>query len=207
MKKMLFLLFAVALTSALYAEDVVTTRKGEASYYIPNYGGLSVYQFDEPELVRKGGRVYKDGVRMTQREYKNFLANTCPEAYKQYNKGTKLVKGGWSTMVIGTLMTIVVGVPLYVEGEWRKYEYEDYWYYDHYEYEYDEYRKGKRMEATGIAMMTIGSAAVVASVPMICVGYSKRHKSVNTYNQNCSSDDITYNIKVGNNSLGFAVNF
>ncbi len=205
MKKMLFLLFAVALTSALYAEDVVTTREGSASYYIPNYGGLSVYQFDEPELVRKGEKVYRNGLQMTKREYKNFLANTCPEAYKQYTKGTKLVKGGWSTFTIGALMMVLIGTPLYIES-WDYYDYDRY-YYGHYDDDYDYYRKGRRMEDAGISMMVIGGAAVAASVPMICVGYSKRHKSVDTYNRACSSDDITYNIKVGNNSLGFAVNF
>ncbi len=194
MKKILFLLFAVVCTSVLYAEDVVTTREGEASYYIPNYGGLSIYQFDEPALVRKGGKVFKDGVQLSQREYKNFLANTCPEAFLQYTKGTKLVKGGWSTFTIGALMMIVIGTPLYI-CSWDYFD--DYW----------NYRKGPRLYNAGISMMVIGSAAVAASVPMICVGYSKRHKSVDTYNRACSSDDITYNLKVGNNSLGLAINF
>ncbi len=195
MKKILFLLFALVSASVLYAEDVVTTREGNSSYYIPNYGGLSIYQFDDPELVRHGSKVFRNGVQMSQREYKNFLENTCPEAYVQYNKGTKLVKGGWSTFTIGTVLMTAVGVPMYARACN---------YYDYYE---DLESHPLRLYNAGISMMVIGGAAVVASVPMICVGYSKRHKSVDTYNQSCSSDDITYNITAGENGLGFAINF
>ncbi len=60
---------------------------------------------------------------------------------------------------------------------------------------------------SGISMVVIGGVAALSSIPMLCVGYSKRHKSVDTYNKKCSSDDITYNITAGKDGLGLAIQF
>ncbi len=214
MKKILFLLFAVVLSSSVFAEDVITTSEGEIPYYIPNYGGVSIYQFDEPTLVRQGSKVFKDGVQMSQRDYKNFLQNTCPEAFKKYKQGKQLTDAGWSLLPIGVVMAIVVGVPHMTESSYWYTVTEQERYYDYYTGKYKtrtvrrtEHEWNDEMWASGLSMVVIGSVtATVVSIPMLCVGYNKRKKSVDTYNRNCSSD-ISLNITAGNNGLGFAINF
>ncbi len=160
----------------------------------PNYG-IQYGQNNYPNpnvLSREGSVVFQNGKALSKQAYQNLLKNTCPIAFQQYKKGTALVKGGWGMFAAGTALMIGVGVPLYYCGA------VEYLYYDAY--------GGYSMLASGVAMMTIGGAAITASVPMLCVGYIKRNRSVDTYNNNCAPA-ITCNLTAGQNGLGIAMNF
>ncbi len=192
MKKIVFLLFVTLLGATAMAQSV--TREG--SSYISNYGTIGVYDlYGTPDVTRVGETLYYNGSRISLRDYKGLLRNTSPEAYYQFNKGKSLTDGGWSTFVIGNLMVWVVGGHLF--GLMGCYHYDD----DYYHYD-------DAMLISGIVMSTVGGALMLSSIPMLAVGYTKRHRSVDLYNEALySQPDITYNITAGENGIGFAINF
>ncbi len=61
---------------------------------------------------------------------------------------------------------------------------------------------------TGIIVGTvIGIGALAAGVPLICVGVQRQNRSLETFNKNCASPAITYNLTAGQNGIGLAINF
>ncbi len=145
------------------------------------------------KVFRVGGDFYHNNQLITKQEYQNLLKNTCPVAFAQYNHGRKLIKGGSAALGIGVGLMLVVGVPLYVSCV-------------SYDYYNDILYLNYSMAAAGVAMMTIGGASIAAGVPLLCVGCSKRNRSVDTYNLTCGPD-ITYNLTAGQNGIGLAINF
>ncbi len=171
-------------------------------------------------ITRRGGDYYHNGAYMSKQEYKNFLQNTCPEAFALYKQGDKLVKWGWSLFAIGGALTVTGAVFASVgqsdKGYWVQDGYYDY-VYDYYTNEYIEQYvetsyyvdswEYSGLGITGIAMACAGSAMFASSIPMFSVGYVKRNKSMKVYNTNCEKSEVAFNLTAGQNGLGLAINF
>ncbi len=187
MKKMLFILLAVMSTATMFAAEeavIEQTNVTEAVY-----------------LWRDGCKIYQGDQLLTQQEYKNLLRNTCPEAFAQYKKGTVMANWGWGVFGAGALSMVASCIPLYLpnpyssdpeSGEWPQ----------HHQF------ADARLTA-GLAMIFVGTVVVASSIPIICVGYAKRDKSLGIYNLQCNKQEpaITYSVTAGQNGLGLAINF
>ncbi len=179
MKKMLFLLLAVMSAATMFAEQHNATV--------------------EPYLWRDGSKIYQGDNLLTKQEYKYLLQNTCPEAFRQYQTGKRLMTAGWSVFGVGAAGFTIFGLGGVV-GQLIG----------------DAINPPDPCCDTmpglfwiGIVAMPIGAGVMLLSTPLLGVGYSLRNKSVKTYNQQCAPKGpaITYSITAGQNGLGFAINF
>lgn len=180
MKKMLFILLAVITTATTFAQQPTTA---------PAY------------LWRDGSKIYQGQERLTQREYRNLLQNTCPEAFAQYRKGKVMANWGWGVLGAGAFSMAMSWIPLCPRNPYSS-TMESGEYYEHMHF--------NSAKTTGWAsMMIVGALVMTSSVPIICVGYAKRDKSLGIYNLQCRKQEpvVTYSLTAGQNGLGIAVNF
>ncbi len=211
MKKMLFILFAVMSAATMFAAEEAAS---EPTITEANY------------LWRDGCKIYQGDNLLTKQEYKNLLQNTCSEAFAQYKKGTVIANWGWGLLGAGAVIAVGIGVPLFhfatsdrlhisqpaplppnpTQEDIDAYNQREQMFW---EMQHAITRRYENSYSASIAMMSIGGVMAVGSVPMICIGYSKRHKSLTTYNQQCVRQEpaITYNLTAGQNGIGLAVNF
>ncbi len=171
------------------------------------------YESIKPAMIRTGNEYSYNGQYLTKREYENLLRNTCPDAYSQYKKGNTLVKTGWglfgagAAMVVGGCVMIITaeGMPSYEEYEHRNGS------TYHVELTPEQQRANKLCNAvfgSGVAFLSIGSVALTTSIPLLCVGYTKRDKrALETFNRQCAEPAVTYNLTAGQNGIGLAINF
>ncbi len=139
--------------------------------------------FGEPAMVRVGREYSYNDKYLTKREYENLLKNTCPEAYAQYKKGDKLIKAGWGLLIPGAIIMSVGFTTIDIAG---------YWPHEPYVW-----------TITGI-----GAGCLVASAPLLSIGYIERNKrTLDIFNRKCAEPAITYNLTAGQNGLGLAINF
>ncbi len=181
MKRILFLVFALMATSAIFAAEESNNKTVEANY-----------------LWRHRGNIYAGETFMVKAAYINLLKNTCPEAYNQYLKGEKLIRAGWGVFGAGAALMAVSWIPLCLDNPYSS---------TREEADYDRFMKAQSLGCQ--FTLTLGSLALASSIPIICVGYTTRDKSMNTYNFQCVDNEpaITYNLTAGQNGLGFAINF
>ncbi len=170
-------------------------------------------------IRRVGEKYYQGDNRIEQYEYKYLLKNTCPEVFAQYQKSTKIIKSGWSLLGIGVGLTAFVAIPTlywqnpYPNNDGYKIVYgEDgtpyLWamlednYYNHERFNIDTY-------SAFIGIVSAAGVLTLTSVPLLAVGYTQRHKTVDAYNLQCGNKEpaITYSLTAGQNGIGFAVNF
>ena len=136
---------------------------------------------------------------MNKDEYEQFLHSNCPQAYQQFYKGKKLIKGGWTSFGLGTafitggaLCMIFRSLSYYTDENGK-------------EINDDPFLKGM-----GGAFIGVGVAGVAGSVLLLAIGYHKQKKSVDIYNNRCASSSatpITFNLTTGQNGVGLAVQF
>ncbi len=154
-------------------------------------------------IQRNGGKFYAGNQLLSQREYQNLLQNTCPAAFQQYDSGRKLTIAGWCVfgtgaavsafgggLLISGLVTAANNDPTATPAEGL----------------------GKGIgavltSAVGIICLIPGGVLLTTSVPLLCVGYSKRNKSVDTYNQSLNAPPISYHITTGQDGIGLAIRF
>ncbi len=181
MKRILFLVFALMATTAMFAAEESNDKTVEANY-----------------LWRHRGNIYAGKTFMVEAAYVNLLKNTCPQAYNQYLKGEKLIRAGWGVFGAGAAVMAICWIPLCLENPYSPIN------------EVDEYSRFMSIQYQSSQVAAIlGGLAVASSIPIICVGYTTRDKSMNTYNLQCVDNEpaITYNITAGQNGLGLAINF
>ncbi len=143
-------------------------------------------------LWNDGKDFYVDRTYLTPQECANLLKNTCPEAFCKYDTGQKLITAGWSTFGVGLFLTATSWIPRQFR---HLYEYGNNFY-----------------NATVLATLVwfgAGCVATASSIPLLCVGYSRRNKVAGIYNYQCmqKEPDIRYALTAGQNGLGFAINF
>ncbi len=190
MRKMLFILMTIIIATNTMAQEPVAS----AAY-----------------LWRDGCKIYQGDQLLTQQEYKNLLKNTCPEAFAQYRKGEVMANWGWGVLGAGALSMVASCIPLYLPNP---YPYHDEVNADgNVVFNHDLWAKHHMFDdaklAAGLSMIFVGTAVVASSVPIICVGYAKRDKSLGVYNRQCLRKEpaITYSLTAGQNGLGLAVRF
>ena len=148
------------------------------------------------------------GTTMDKKAYEKFLRDNCPSAYAQYNKGKKLITAGWCCFGLGlagittgaVLMALYPPFPQF--GVYSSFGY-DYYKMGEGEYQLPEYK-------IGAACVGLGAASLATSVPLLAVGYIKRNKSCDIYNQQCATPDkkpMSLNLIAGENGLGLALQF
>ena len=64
------------------------------------------------------------------------------------------------------------------------------------------------MQTTGFALVVIGSAATIASIPCLAVGQNRRHAARRLYNAQCADQPpLTFTLQTSANGLGLAMQF
>jgi len=133
-----------------------------------------------PQLVRISNKEYLyDGKSMDKKAYATFLRYNCPQAYRKYNVGNKLVLSGWICFGGGLGLIVLGGTMTALD-----------------------------VPEIGVPFTSLGSIATVGSIPLLSIGYVMRKKSVRIFNETCASSmPLTFNLTAGQNSLGIAMNF
>jgi hypothetical protein len=113
-------------------------------------------------VYRVGDKYMMDGKKMTKKEYRGYLQNTCPEAFELFNNGYKLSVAGWSCFGSGLVINSVGSALLrsYLRGD----------------------RHEESLYHIGSSLASLGSGLTIAGIVCVSVGYTRMHKSVNLYN-------------------------
>ena len=174
---------------------------------------------------KENNTIYKSGYKkysyrgsmIDEVTYSTILQSNCPAAYRQFKKGKALNVAGVASFVVG-LVVVGGGVGSYIFAE-KEYK-DDYDYYmwakdyeggvgmdDRTE---DRYNKYKTFHALGIAGMAVGGSLTIASIPMWISGAAMKKKSLNSFNNQCTSSSyslLSLNLTAGQNGLGLALQF
>ena len=156
---------------------------------------------------------------MNQREYGDFLAMNSQPAYQRFKDGYRKSNYGWALLGAGCAMNIIgvsllytrdpsfhsrinietIGDLIYIDTTPHYY---DYYYDDHYD------RNNRRYKVLSHGLFFIGSILQIASIPIISVGYSDMHRSVDIYNvEKIKKYQPSLSVKGGANGIGVALNF
>ena len=113
-----------------------------------------------------------------------FLKQNCQEAYEQYSN--KQLKIGWGVCIPSMAMLIGGAVMSFSGGN-------------------------DAVVYTGIGFGAAGAAGLLTSIPFLSFGYEKRRSTCSVFNNQCggyqAEAPIRFDLKVGPQSLGMAVNF
>ena len=131
---------------------------------------------------------------MNKESYETFLHANCSQAYQEFLKGKRMIKGGWACVGSGIAL-FAGGVLCMTIG--------DLGYYD---------AKGgpNPIKGMGGAFIGIGIVAAGGGIPLIIIGNINQKKSVDIYNNTCASSSatpLTFNLTAGQNGLGIAMQF
>lgn len=141
-------------------------------------------------LTRMGPNEYiYMGKYLEKHEYEYFLKNNCPKAYGQYKVGKQLIAAGWGVFAAGLAIGAGGAAMVGLSANNNNYD----------------------LEIGGIVMLSVGpSVSTVVGVPLLCVGYSKRNKAYQVYNNSCASSaatPLTFHVISGKNGIGLAMQF
>ena len=149
---------------------------------------------------------------MSRKEYENFLKNNCAEAFSQYRRGKKHIIAGWTLFGVG----LAAGVSGIVYGTLSGNQttisssQSTTTSYDGTTYSSTTSQSSFKFNVVGSILAATGSGLVIASIPTLAVGYSKRNKAYTVYNNQCASPTISplsLNLTAGQNGLGLALQF
>lgn len=148
------------------------------------------------------------GKHLSDKEWGNYLKDNCTIAYDQWNRGCKGVKKGWTFFIVGSALRLTGIVSLIAANNCYGGDY----YWDSYDncYYYDDYDYGLRcgLFIYGFAATTVGSSLRIASIPLLATGYSRKRRSINTYNENCANRSAAQlGLNVNSNGLGLSLSF
>lgn len=167
-------------------------------------------------LTRKGNHYYYNGVKMNQREYGDFLAMNSQPAYQRFTDGYRKSNYGWALLGAGCVMDVLAVSLIYMRGTllginintnpYGDISIDKFYYYDSY-YDSNGYHN-RKYRALSHGLFFIGSILQIASIPIISVGYSDMHRSVDIYNvEKIKKYQPLLSVKGGANGIGVALNF
>lgn len=144
-----------------------------------SFGTIS--RFGNMYSLRQNGRE----TQMDRDAYLYFVNQHCPAAYNEYIKGNNMRMAGWGMLGAGLPVCLAVGVPMLLCC----------WTYGGV--------------VTGAVFIAVGGAATLASVPLLCVGYSKCNNSHNVYNIKSSqhTQTLSLNGQISQDGIGLALRF
>lgn len=152
-----------------------------ARYYY-NHGNGDIYYINSSSVKKESSPLpLAFAPKIKKRPVKEF----------DFMKSKRLRNAGIGLTVAGVVSTFAIGLPCFITGNSGQYYYSPYGGYGYYEYNDSAY-------SAGIAFMVMGSAAVVAGIPMWCIG-SKRMKNADS--------SATMSIGGTQSGLGLRFNF
>ena len=132
-----------------------------------------------------GVKKYSYGsLQMDEQAFQKFLYKNNSRAYVDYMKSKKLIPAGWWLLGGG----IVLAIPLGVGVGMLDYEI---------------------LLGFGAPCWAIGGAAVLSSVPILCVGYSKKNRAFSAINNSLDNSEfaLSLNVQASQNGIGLALSF
>lgn len=129
-----------------------------------------------------GVKKYSYGdLQMDEQAFQKFLYKNNSRAYVDYMKSRKLIHAGWGVSVGGIVFLIPLGVTMYCCFD----------------------------EVVGAPFMAIGGAAIASSIPILCVGYSKKNRALSSINDSLDKSEfaLSLNVQASQNGIGLALNF
>ena len=162
------------------------------------------YVAEPADYVYRTGNTYIcNGQTMNKYQYRDFLATRYVPAYEQFRNGLVVANVGWGLLGGGFALDII-GSSLLIAAQVQG--------ATHNSSDLSE-GLGVAVNATvmaifGSACCSLGGTLKIASIPTLCVGYSRMHKSVDTYNvRHTHQQQVALGICTGSNTVGLALQF
>ena len=140
--------------------------------------------------------------QMDEKAFRMFMQKNNRQAYLKYMQGEQLIYAGWGTLAGGALCLVAMGVCADNRGYFdEKYGSYHPWY--GWEGAYDEWA------AAWGTLLGIGCAAVVTSVPLLCVGHTRQKNAIKMFNEQNSvqEPELSLNLQASQNGIGLALSF
>lgn len=147
-------------------------------------------------VVKKGNTFYCGDQQMNRAAYKLFLQDECPQAYQQYKQGQQCMIAGWALFGGGLVCAPFLGIGMFVSafGSSATPPSQD--------------NSARHTNSAFFYGLCVSAAAVVASVPLLSVGYVKMdNRSVKTYNEQCAKQNVELAFGLTGNGVGMSVRF
>ena len=184
MKKLLYIIF-FSLLPMFAAGQVRNIQEAPSIAPLTEYSGSPV--------IRKGNFYIIDNWRMDKRAYRGFLKNTCPEAYRQFDRGYKTAMAGWGLFATGP---VLVGVgSYYAMGASFGY---------HPDNTPAQERRRKAVWGCNTGLACLGGASFISGIVCLSVGYHQMHRTTGILN--CSTTAY-WTIETRPNEIGLALHF
>lgn len=152
---------------------LVELSNGQTYYYSPMNFELTKTSYDQ--IFRFSPHNYYHEGRFYQRsQMEDLLKNKCEVAYQEYRKGKTLNYVGWG-LFAGSFVLDATGIALMSYGAWD----------------------------SGLALLALGSATTLASIPTIIIGQYKINNAYKKYNKR----DLSLNLGVNPTGVGLALQF
>ena len=128
------------------------------------------------------GQVRRKNAMRTINEYQCAPDLTCDELRLSYKRANDTWKAGWGLFGSG-LGLLIVGISL-------------------------TFTENNTMLNAGLGLISIGSGAVITSVPCLAFGQVQRKSAAKQYHQYCADQPpLTFSLQTSSNGLGIAMNF
>lgn len=124
-------------------------------------------------------------ITMDEAAYVKFIQANSPEAWKKYRQSNMEIISGWSLFGAGGILCFVVGLPMAVCC----------------------YRNDAAYSA-GTVFYSIGAIGVVASIPVLSVGYVTKKRNYEYYNEYTRyKKQYSLNLQSSKDGIGIAFHF
>lgn len=152
-------------------------------------------------LDRIKGHYFLDGNPISRKEYKDFIKNNCPEAWKRYRTGNALMITGFSLLGVGAVCFGAGMVVLPAEVIWDALALLPSSMGNDYSLMVD--------VRPALGVMMGGSLLLAGSVPCIVVGTIYKTKAHERYNESCAKQmpPLQLSLQTSQNGIGLALNF
>jgi len=139
------------------------------------------YKAENRWIIRNGNTYYHNGTPMKKDVYENFLLEHCPSAYNQYHSGRKFARTGWGLFGGAVGLGVATGLIMGLSS----------------------------YNNEALICSAIPDLMLVASIPVLCVGYTRMHRSADTFNTMCAGrqPQAYWSINASQNGIGLALNF
>ena len=196
MKKLVFfitLLFATTIIAQDNATDSTLAAIGFADQIASDESQPSAQLLD-----RHRGTYYLGDQPLTDDEYRTFLINNCPEAWKQYQTGKTMFVSGISVFGAGIYTLSLAGVGAFF-GIW-----------------FDMFDSHSSITKTCGWIALGGGIAAVVGLPVFIVGNSLKRNAYEVYNESClqslpakhqQQPQLELSLQTSQNGLGLALRF
>lgn len=157
-----------------------------------------------PPTVRVGNTYIVGTQDMHPRAYRGYLQNTCPQAFRQFDRGYKTATAGWILLGAGPILGIALPFPLFASH--RDFPHHG---HDATQEEWDALRRSEDLKSgLGVAFCVLGGVSILSGIICLGDGYRRMHNSAKIYNVSCSSENSTYwTLDSHGNDIGLAFHF